>query len=305
MTATTMHEGRAEVEIDLAHGQPVSRQRRVAARLLHDTNALVGGSICAVFVVAAIFAPVLAPSDPLLITNDRLLSPSRQHLLGTDELGRDVLSRLIHGGRVTLGAAAVAALLVMTIGLLVGIAAGYFGGRVDAVLMRIVDVMLALPGMVLTLAIAGLFKPGILAVMLGIVTVWWVGYARVIRSLVLGSRNRSYIEGAKALGAGHGRIILRHVLPNVMPAVIVLVTLRMGRLILAIAGLSFIGLGAQPPTPEWGSMLTESRIYFPFLPHLMLAPGLTIAVLVLGLNLLGDGLRDILDPRMTSAERVG
>lgn len=300
-----MDECRGAVELDLAGDRPVTQRKRPLALVLHDRSAVLGGLVCGGYALAAIFAPVLAPSDPLLITDDRLRAPSRQHLLGTDELGRDMLSRIIFGSRVTLGAAAVATVLVMTIGLLVGILAGYFGGAVDAVLMRIVDVMLALPGMVLTLAIAGLFKPGLPAVMLGIVTVWWVGYARVVRSLVLIARGRSYIEGVKALGAGNGRIILRHVLPNVMPAVIVLVTLRMGRLILAIAGLSFIGLGAQPPTPEWGAMLSESRIYFPFMPHLMLAPGLTIAILVLGLNLLGDGLRDALDPRLRSAERLG
>ncbi len=300
-----MDEGKGVVEFDLPGDHPVARQKRPLALLLNDKNAFVGSVICGGYAFAALFAPLLAPSDPLLITDDRLQSPSRLHLLGTDELGRDILSRIIFGARLTLGAAAVATVLVMTIGLVVGIIAGYFGGGVDLVLMRIVDVLLALPGMVLTLAIAGLFKPGLTAVLLGIVTVWWVGYARVVRSLVLMAKGRSYIDAVKALGAGHCRIIVRHVLPNVMPAVIVLVTLRMGRLILAIAGLSFIGLGAQPPTPEWGAMLSESSIYFPFRPHLMLAPGLAIAILVLGLNLLGDGLRDVLDPRLRSAERLG
>lgn len=305
MTAALMDEGRGAAELDLGAELSSTPRRRSLALLARDRSAVLGGLICGGFALAALFAPVLAPSDPLLITNDRLQSPSRHHLFGTDELGRDMFSRIIFGARLSLGAAVVATALVMTIGVLVGILAGYFGGAVDAVLMRIVDVMLALPGMVLTLAIAGLFKPGLPAVMLGIVTVWWVGYARVVRSLVLAARGRSYIEGAKALGAGSCRVILRHVLPNVMPSVIVLVTLRTGRLILAIAGLSFIGLGAQPPTPEWGAMLSEARIYFPFRPHLMLAPGLTIAVLVLGLNLLGDGLRDVLDPRARSAERIG
>ncbi|HET9443153.1 MAG TPA: ABC transporter permease, partial [Acidimicrobiales bacterium] len=255
-------------------------------RVLANGNCRLGGAILLAFVVAAALAPLLAPQDPLLITGERLRSPSGAHLLGTDGLGRDILSRVLFGARASLSYAAVAALLVMTIGALVGTVAGYFGGLVDTVLMRLVDIILALPGLVLSLAIAGLFEPSLTAVLFGLVSVWWVGYARIVRSLVLSVRERDYVDAARALGSGSFRLIARHIVPNVAPSVLVLVTLRMGRLILAISGLSFLGLGAQPPTAEWGAMLNESRPYFPSYPHLMLAPGMAISLVVVGLNLL-------------------
>lgn len=283
--------------------RPTGRRPALIWRMARDRNAAVGAAIVAVCALAALLAPVLAPQDPLLITGDRLRGPSWDHLLGTDGLGRDVLSRILHGARLSLGAAAVAGILVMSIGVLVGTVAGYFGGLVDRVLMRLVDLILALPGLVLTFAIAALFDPGLMAVLVGLVAVWWVGYARIVRSLVLSVREEVYVEAARSLGAGNLRVMVRHVLPNVMPSMVVMVTIRMGRLILAIAGLNFLGLGAQPPTPEWGAMLAEARPYFPSYPHLMLAPGLAVATVVLGLNLLGDGLRDILDTRMGTSSR--
>ena len=275
----------------------VPARRGLLRRVAGNTNACVGAVVVAIAVLAAVLAPVVSPHDPLLITPDRLRSPSWDHLLGTDGLGRDVFSRVLHGGRLSLGAAALAAVLVMTIGVLVGTVAGYFGGAIDSVLMRLVDLILALPGLVVAFAVAGLFEPSILAVLVGLVSVWWVGYARIVRSMVLSVRGQPYVDASRALGAGHLRLVLRHVLPNIAPSVVVLLTLRVGRLILAVAGLSFLGLGAQPPTPEWGAMLNEFRAYFPTYPHLMLAPGLAVSFVVLGLNLLGDGLRDVLDPR--------
>lgn len=276
----------------------VGARRRVAGRVLRSGNACAGGAIVVLAAGAALLAPLISPQDPLVITGERLRSPSWGHLLGTDGLGRDVLSRILHGGRLSLGAAALATALVMSIGVLVGTVAGHFGGKVDAVIMRVVDLVLALPGLVVAFAIAGLFEPSVLAVLVGLVSVWWVGFARIVRGLVLSARKQPYVEASSALGAGNLRLIGRHILPNIAPAVVVLVTQRMGRLILAVAGLSFLGLGAQPPTPEWGSMLNESRPYFPSYPHLMLAPGMAVSFVVLGLNLLGDGLRDVLDPRL-------
>lgn len=270
----------------------------LARGVLRDPSSLTGLVIVSAFALVALLAPVLAPSDPLAITDVGRQGPSLAHPLGTDALGRDFLSRLMHGARLSLGSAAIAAVLVMTLGVLFGTIAGYFGGLVDAVTMRLVDVVLAFPGLILALAVAGLFRPGLLTVMLGLVSVWWVGYARIIRGLVLAVREREFIESARALGAGHLRIIGRHVLPHVLPPVIVLITLEMGSLILAISGLNFLGLGAQPPTPEWGAMLNEGRGYFFSDFRMIVAPGAAITLAVLGFNLLGDGIRDVLDPKL-------
>lgn len=266
-------------------------------RLLRDPTAVTGLVIVAVFTTVAVLAPWLAPYDPLEIAGPGRQGPGADHLLGTDAIGRDFLSRLMHGARLSMGSAFIAAVLVLATGLLFGTLAGYYGGLVDAVIMRLVDVILAFPGFILALAIAGLFRPGLLTVMIGLVTVWWVGYARIIRGLVLSVRERDFIVSAQALGAGDLRTISRHVLPHVLPPVIVLITIEMGSLILAIAGLNFLGLGAQPPTPEWGAMLNEGRGYFTSDFRMIVAPGMAITLVVLGFNLLGDGLRDVLDPK--------
>jgi peptide/nickel transport system permease protein len=278
------------------------RRWTLLGRILRDRNAVAGALLVLVAAAAALLAPVLAPHDPLDISVDRLASPSWDHMLGTDWLGRDVLSRILYGARQSLGGAALAGVLVLTIGVLVGTVAGYFGGWVDSVLMRLVDLILAVPGLVLAFAIAGLFQPGLMAVLLGIVALWWAQYARVVRSLVLQVREQEFLEAARAIGASNRRLIFRHILPNVAPSVIVLVTVRLGRLILAIAGLNFLGLGVQAPTPEWAAMLNEARPYFPGFPHLMLAPGLAIGLVVFGMNLLGDGLRDVLDPKLSGVQ---
>jgi len=256
----------------------------------------IGLTILVTASLAALLAPWLAPSDPLAITSDRLAGPSLTHWFGTDLLGRDVLSRVLHGARLSLGAGALAGISVMTIGVLAGTIAGYFGGWVDSVVMRLVDLILALPGMILAFAIAAILRPGIAAVLVGLVSVWWAGFARVVRSLVIGLRSHEYVVASRAAGGSHLRVIGHHLLPNLTSQVVVLMTLRMGRLILAVGGLSFIGLGPQPPTPEWGAMLNEGRAAFPSYPHVMLAPGLALMTVVLGLNLIGDSLRDLLDP---------
>ena len=248
--------------------------------------------------LAALLAPVLTPYDPAAaVPTQRLAGPGPEHPLGTDNLGRDILSRLLFGSRWSLGTAAMATLLIMTIGVTVGSVGGYYGGRLDELVGLVVDVLLAFPSLVLALAIAGTLGPGILNIMLGLVSVWWVGYARVVRGLVLATREQQFVLAARCLGARDRRVIVRHVLPNVLPPVVVLATLEMGGLILAISGLSFLGLGVQPPAPEWGAMLNDGRGFLFGAPQLMIYPGLAISLVVIAFNLLGDGLRDAFDPR--------
>ena len=275
----------------------------VGHRLLRDRAAIVGLILVAGAMLAAVGAPMFTPHDPTAINPATVLQgPSRIHPLGTDNLGRDVLSRLLHGARPSLGTAATASLLILAIGVTGGTISGYVGGRVDEVIMRIVDVLLAFPSLILALAIAGMLGPGLVHVMIGMAAVWWVGYARIVRGLVLSVRERQFVEAAQAVGASHARIIWRHALPNVMAPVIVLVTLDMGGLILAISGLNFLGLGVQPPWPEWGAMLNEGRPFLFSTPRLMLYPGLAISLVVIGFNMLGDALRDVLDPRLRGGQ---
>lgn len=266
--------------------------------VLRDGTARIGLLIVALLVVVAVLAPVISPYDPLAITGDRLESPSWTHPLGTDRLGRDLFSRMLHGARLSLGTAFLASVLIMALGVLAGSLAGYAGGLVDAVLMRVVDTILAFPSLILALAVAGLFQPSLTALMVALASVWWVGYARLIRGLILSVRERQFIEAARVAGASRRRVLVRHVLPHVLPPVIVLATLEMGVIILAVSGLNFLGLGVQPPTPEWGALLNDGRAFFFSAPHVMLFPGLAISLAVLGFNLLGDGLRDVLDPKL-------
>lgn len=266
--------------------------------VLQDRSALLGLSILTVVTVAALGAGLIAPYDPTeLDATANLAPPSSDHWLGTDNLGRDLFSRLLHGARWTLGAAGLAATGIVVLGVTIGIVAGYFGGLIDDLLMRLVDVLLAFPSMILALAIVGMLGPSLTNVLIGMVAVWWVDYARVVRGLTLKVVQNDYVLSAHCCGCGSGRMILRHVLPNVIPSVIVLATLELGALMLAISGLSFLGLGAQPPTPEWGTMLSDGRLFFLNAPQLMMYPGIAITLVVMGSNLLGDGLRDALDPR--------
>lgn len=260
---------------------------------------MAGALIVGVMAVAAVAAPWVAPHDPTAVDSRALLAPpSAAHWLGTDNLGRDIFSRLVYGARWSLGAAASAAAAIVLVGITIGVIAGYVGGLVDDVLMRVVDVLLAFPSLVLALAIVGTLGPSLANVMIGMVAIWWVDYARVMRGLTLSMRDREFVTAAQCAGATVPHVIVRHVLPNVIPSVLVLATLELGGLILAISGLSFLGLGAQPPTPEWGTMLNDGRPFFQRAPQLMIYPGLAITLVVVGCNLLGDGLRDVLDPRL-------
>ncbi|MBV1770172.1 MAG: ABC transporter permease subunit, partial [Candidatus Desulforudis sp.] len=219
--------------------------------------------------------------------------------LGTDHLGRCILSRLIYGTQVSLPIAGLTLAVIILIGIPIGILSGYCGGRVDNIIMRVVDVLLAFPSLVLALVIAGMLGPGLINVLIALASVWWVEYARFVRAIVLSVKAKEFVLAARASGTSDVGIMTRHILPDVLSPVIVLATLDMGKLILVISGLSFLGLGAQPPAPEWGAMLNDGRPYLQVAPQLMLYPGLAIMTVVLAFNLLGDGLRDALDPRDT------
>ena len=278
--------------------------RRPWRTILRDPLAVTGIVVVGVLALGAVFAPLLTSHEPGVVdATARLAGSSAEHPLGTDELGRDMLSRLLYGGRWSLGIACLATLVVMGIGIAVGMISGFYGGVVDAVLMRVVDVLLAFPSLLLYLAVVGTLGPGLRNVFLALVAISWAAYARVVRGLVVSARQREYVLAAQALGARHRRIMLRHILPNVVSPVVVLATLQVGGMILALAALGFFGLGAQPPTPEWGTMINQSRLFLQTAPTLMIYPGLAISLAVLGFNLLGDGLRDALDPKTRRVSR--
>lgn len=266
--------------------------------LLRDRTAMLGAALLAAVFLMAILAPLLAPHDPsALDATRRLEPPSAEFPLGTDHLGRDVLSRLLYGARLSLGSTVVASLSVAAIGLLLGLLAGYLQGAVDTVISRLVDIVLAFPLLLLALVVTGMLGPSLPNVVIAVVLVAWAGYARIVRGVAMSERERPYVEAARALGASEARVLRRHILPNAVAPIVILTTLDMGTILLAISALSFLGLGVKPPTPEWGAMLAEARAYLRSAPMLMFFPGAAIFLSVLGFNLLGDGLRDVLDPR--------
>ncbi len=251
------------------------------------------------FALSGLLAPVLAPADPLeQDLSFRLKPPSSAHWLGADQLGRDVLSRILFGTRISLTIGLVVVGSAGTFGTLVGLVAGYRRGLVDEALMRVTDVFLAFPALILAMAIAGALGPNLNNAMIAIAVVTWPVYARLARGQVLSLREREFVEAARALGASPGRIIWRHLLPNSLAPILVQASFDMGGAILSAAGLSFIGFGAQPPTPEWGVMISEGRKFISTQPWLSLFPGLAILLTVTAFNFIGDGLRDTLDPRL-------
>lgn len=281
----------------------VGSGREVLKALLHDRTAIIGIVLVTILVLAAVFAGVLATHDPnLQDVVHRFESPSRQHLLGTDHLGRDVYSRVLFGARLSIGSALVAGLATALVGLVLGMMAGYFGGVVDTIISRVVDVLMAFPLLLLALAITGILGPGLRNIIISLVVASWAQYARIVRGAVLAEKNKPYVESARAGGASHIRVLFRHILPNIVAPVIVWTTLDTGVMLLAVSSLSFLGLGVRPPAAEWGAMLSEGRSYLDHAPQMMFYPGAAIFLTVLGLNLLGDGLRDALDPR---ARRFG
>ena len=266
--------------------------------LLRNKAAFLGLIIIGIFIFTAITADIISPYDPGKITlGDKLQPPSSKHLLGTDQLGRDQLSRMIYGTRTTFELSIIIVTVTASFGVLTGIVSGYYGGMFDEIMMRIIDVLLAFPSIILALVIIGALGPGILNTVIAISLVGWLYYARVARASTLSIKEKEYIEGARAMGCSEFYICTRYILPNCLPPIIVLITLNMGGVILTIASLGFLGLGAQPPTPEWGTMLNEGREFLRDCPWLSLVPGFLIMISVLAFNFIGDGLRDLLDPR--------
>jgi len=263
-----------------------------------DGAATLGAAVLVLFVVAALAAPWLAPTDPNAVdVQARFALPSLEHPLGTDNLGRDLASRMLYGARISLGIAIATTAGKAVLGLGLGLLATTSSRLVGSVVMRVVDIVQALPGLLLALALVGVLGPSLRNLVIAIIAVWWAGYARVVRSVGLSVRERPFVEAARALGASEWRILRRHILPNVLGPTAVLSTLDLGRTLLAVSGLSFLGLGARPPSPEWGAMLAEARTFLDRAPLLLLYPGLAITVFALASNLLGDRLRDLLDPQ--------
>jgi peptide/nickel transport system permease protein len=259
----------------------------------------VGLVIVIIAIAAACLGPVLSPYDPASQQlAHRLEGPSVAHPFGLDELGRDILSRLLSGARISLLVGLAVVSVSSIVGMLLGSIAGYFGGIVDDIISRVIDVLMAFPGILLAIGLVAVLGPSLTNVVLALSVIGWVGYARLVRGQALRTRELEFVQAARALGARAPRIVLRHVLPTALPAVVVQATLGMAGAIIAEAALSFLGLGVQPPTPSWGTMLDAGRAHLFDAPHLTIFPGLAIASLVLGFNFLGDGLRDRVDPKL-------
>jgi len=280
----------------------VAGRRRAAARWLRALRrtpvALIGAVTIACIVLIALLAPVLAPVGPSAQIATPLLQPGKTFIAGTDQLGRDELNRLIYGARVSLYVGVLAVAVALGIGGTTGVAAGFFGGWLDNVAMRVMDVLFSLPALVLAIAITAILGPSLTNVMLAIGIVYAPTFARIARGPTLAVVRLPYIEAARAIGASTPAIVLRHVVPNVSAPLLVQTTVSLSTAILTEAALSFLGLGTQPPTPSWGLMLSDARQYMLIDPWIAVLPGIAIAVTVLGFNLLGDGLRDLLDPRI-------
>lgn len=276
-----------------------TRQHLVLRRLAHNRGAMLGGIILLLMVGIAILAPVITVYDPLAMApKERLQPPGAEHWFGTDNFGRDIFARVVYGTWISLPMGLVSVGLALIIGLVGGLLSGYHGGWVDATIMRIVDVMLAFPGLLLALAIVAALGPNLVNAMLAVGISVSPTYVRVVRAAVLSERELAYVDAARAIGCSGWSILFRHLLPNTLTPVIVLSTLGVASAILTVAALSFLGLGVKPPTPEWGSMLSEARNYLRLSPWTMTFPGLAIVIAALAINLFGDGLRDALDPRM-------
>ncbi len=269
-------------------------------QLRKNVAAMIGLTILLILAFVAIFANLIAPHDPIKLDLLNPLQPplSQGHILGTDDLGRDVLSRLIHGSRTSLVVGFIVVGIAGSIGVTLGAISGYFGGAIDMVIMRIVDLLFAFPFLILALAFVAILGPSLTNMMLALGLVSWIGYARLVRAVVLSLREMTFVVAARALGASDMRILTRHILPNVVGIVVVQATFGVAQAILAAAALSFLGMGVQPPNAEWGNMLTKMREFMRIRPVLVIAPGLMIMITVLSLNFVGDALRDTLDPYM-------
>ena len=270
-------------------------------RLRRNRLAMLGLALMSAILLLAVFADVIADYDTKVVGMnmvERLQTPSAKHWFGTDGYGRDVFARIIHGSRLSLSLSILSMLIAVAIGSMIGAISGYFGGRVDDVLMRLMDMLLAIPPMLMSISIVAALGRSMANLMLALALAYMPVFARVIRSSILSVKDQEFVEAARACGTSDARIILRHIIPNAVGPIIVQATLAMGSSILTISSLSFMGMGIQPPQPEWGTMLYEGRDLIRTSPYLVIFPGAAIAVSVLSLNLLGDGLRDALDPRL-------
>lgn len=297
-TMTTKQDAATEVKL---RAQPAKRSglryffRRFAGDNPLNVVALV---IITLFIFMSIFGDLLAPYDPVKPQiMDKFAAPSSTHWMGTDELGRDLLSRVMSGAKISLGIAALILAIAVTVGVLVGAIAGYVGGLVDEVLMRITDIFLAFPALILAMAIAASLGRDLKNTVIALTVVYWPWYARLVRGQVMMLRQRDFVEAARAIGVKPSGILMRHILPNTTAPIIVQMSIDVGYAVLATAGLSFIGLGAQPPMPEWGTMIAGARTYFREAWWYITFPGMALTLTVIGFNLLGDGLRDYFDPR--------
>jgi len=285
--------------LDLADRPPRSLWRDGLARLKHNVAGLIGIALLVSLILLALLAPVIAPYDPFdQAPLDFLQGPSRQHLFGTDQFGRDILSRLLYGARVSLPVGLISVAIAAVIGIPLGLLAGFYGRKVDGVIMRLMDIMLAFPGILLALTAITILGPGLNNVMIAVGISAVPAYARLVRSSVMQVKAQAYVESARAAGVSDLRQMLVHILPNILAPIIVLASLGVGTSILAASGLSFLGLGAQPPSPEWGAMLSTGRNYLELAWWITTFPGIFIVLAVLGTNLVGDALRDVLDPRL-------
>ncbi len=292
----------AEEHEEAVAGRMRSQWALVWYRFRRDKTALLGAAIVLVLIAAAIFAPLLAPHDPTQILDNGLTldgtpaPPGPGFPLGADSLGRDQLSRILYGARVSLVIGIVANGLAVLIGVIVGALGGYFSSVLGTIMMRLTDVMMAFPVLLLAIALVAVLKPSLWIVIGVIAFVYWTPIARIVHGQVLGLKERDFVEAARAVGVGHARLLIRHILPHIVPVMIVYATLGIATNVLFEAALSFLGVGVQPPTPSWGGMINEGQSYYRSAPWLVFFPGLAIMLTVLGFNLLGDGLRDALDP---------
>lgn len=296
---TKIEENKSEATINVKEIKKRSMLGEVASRLVLNKGAMFGLIVLVIIILMCIFAPLIAPYDyDAQDMTNRFIRPNSTHIMGTDNLGRDIFSRVLYGGRISLQVGFVATGISAVFGIFLGAISGYYGGRVDNVIMRVLDIFMAIPSLLLAIAISATIGAGIRSAMIAVGISAIPAFARMVRGPILAVKGQEYIEAAKSIDASDGRIIFRHLLPNVMSPIIVQATLRVATSIIDAASLSFLGLGVQPPFPEWGAMLSSSRVYIIDHSYMVTFPGLAIALVVISLNLFGDGLRDALDPRL-------